>query len=39
MTEAKLKEFEGKGLPAREVYKQMRALSEQHAKDSKNFWN
>ena len=39
VTEAKLKEFEGKGLPAREVYKQMRALSDQHAKDSKNFWN
>jgi TRAP-type transport system periplasmic protein len=39
VTEAKLKELEGKGLPAREVYKQMRALSDQHAKDSKNFWN
>ena len=39
VTEAKLKELEGKGLPAREVYKQMRALSDRHAKDSKNFWN
>jgi TRAP-type C4-dicarboxylate transport system substrate-binding protein len=39
VTEAKLKELEGKGLPAREVYKQMRALSDKHAKDSKNFWN
>jgi TRAP-type transport system periplasmic protein len=39
VTESKLKELEGKGLPAREVYKQMRALSDQHAKDSKNFWN
>jgi TRAP-type transport system periplasmic protein len=38
VTEAKLKELEGKGLPAREVYKQMRALSERHAPDSKNFW-
>ena len=39
VTEAKLKELEGKGLPAREIYKQMRALSDRHAKDSKNFWN
>ena len=39
VTESKLKELEGKGLPAREVYKQMRALSDKHAKDSKNFWN
>ncbi len=39
VTEAKLKELEGKGLPAREVYRQMKALSEQHAKTSKNFWN
>jgi TRAP-type C4-dicarboxylate transport system substrate-binding protein len=39
VTEAKLKELEGKGLPAREVYKQMKALSEKHARDSKNFWN
>jgi TRAP-type transport system periplasmic protein len=39
VTETKLKELEGKGLPAREVYKQMKALSERHAKDSKNFWN
>ncbi len=39
VTEAKLKELEGKGLPAREAYKLMRSLSEQHAKGSKNFWN
>jgi TRAP-type C4-dicarboxylate transport system substrate-binding protein len=39
VTEAKLKELEGKGLPAREVHKQMRALSEKHAKTSKSFWN
>src|SRR5687767_6521877 len=38
VTENKLKELDGKGLPAREVYKQMRALSEKHARDSKNFW-
>ena len=39
VTEAKLKELEGKGMPAREVYKQMKALSEKHARDSKSFWN
>jgi TRAP-type C4-dicarboxylate transport system substrate-binding protein len=39
VTEAKLKELEGKGLPARAVYNDMKALSEKHAKSSKNFWN
>src|ERR1700741_2800792 len=39
VTESKLKELEGKGLPAREAYKLMRSLSEQRAKGSKNFWN
>jgi TRAP-type transport system periplasmic protein len=39
VTEAKLKELEGKGLPGREVHKQMRALAERHAKNSKSFWN
>jgi TRAP-type C4-dicarboxylate transport system substrate-binding protein len=39
VTEAKLKELEGKGLPAREVHKLMRSLAEKHAKDSKSFWN
>ena len=39
VTEAKLKELEGKGLPARAVFKTMKALSEQHARTSKNFWN
>ncbi|HZQ71823.1 MAG TPA: TRAP transporter substrate-binding protein [Burkholderiales bacterium] len=38
VTEAKLKELEGKGLPARAVHKMMVALSEKHAKTSKNFW-
>ena len=38
VTEAKLKELEGKGLPARAVYKMVIALSEKHAKTSKNFW-
>jgi TRAP-type C4-dicarboxylate transport system substrate-binding protein len=39
VTEAKLKELEGKGMPAREAHKAMRALAEQHAKGSKSFWN
>ena len=39
VSEAKIKEYEGKGMPARAVYDQMRALSEKHAKTSKNFWN
>jgi TRAP-type C4-dicarboxylate transport system substrate-binding protein len=38
VTEAKLKELEGKGLPARAVFAMMKALSEKHAKTSKNFW-
>jgi TRAP-type C4-dicarboxylate transport system substrate-binding protein len=39
VTEAKLKELEGKGLPARAVHKTMTELSAKHAKTSKNFWN
>jgi TRAP-type transport system periplasmic protein len=39
VSDAKIKELEGKGLPARQVYDMMRALSEKHAKTSKNFWN
>jgi TRAP-type transport system periplasmic protein len=39
VTESKLKELEGKGLPAREVHKLMRSLAERHAKSSKSFWN
>ena len=38
VTEAKLKELEGKGLPARAVHKMMVGLAEKHAKSSKNFW-
>ena len=38
VSEAKLKELEGKGLPARAVYNMMRALAEKHSKTSKNFW-
>lgn len=39
VSEAKIKEYEAKGMPARALYDQMRALSEKHAKTSKNFWN
>jgi hypothetical protein len=39
VTEARLKELEGKGLPARAVYNSMKALAEKHGKTSKNFWN
>jgi TRAP-type transport system periplasmic protein len=38
VTEARLKELEGKGLPARQAFAQIKALSEKHAKDSRNFW-
>ena len=39
VTEAKLKELEEKKLAARAVYKMLKALSDRHAKTSKNFWN
>jgi TRAP-type C4-dicarboxylate transport system substrate-binding protein len=39
VAEAKVKELEGKGLPARAVYSTMKALAEKHAKTSKNFWD
>ena len=35
----KVKELDGKGLPATAVYNQMKALAEKHAKDSKTFWD
>ena len=38
VTEAKLKELEAKGLPARAVHRMMTELSEKHAKTSRNFW-
>jgi TRAP-type C4-dicarboxylate transport system substrate-binding protein len=38
VTEAKLKELEGRGLPARAAFKAMQALSEKHAASSRNFW-
>jgi TRAP-type transport system periplasmic protein len=39
VSEAKIKELDGKGLPARQVYDMMRALASKHAATSKNFWN
>ena len=39
VTEAKLKELEAKGLPAREAFKLIQSLSEKHAKSSRSFWN
>ena len=39
VAEAKVKELDGKGMPARAVYDMMKALAEKHAKTSKNFWN
>jgi len=39
VSEAKIREYEGKGMPARAVYTLMRGLSDKHAKTSKNFWN
>jgi TRAP-type C4-dicarboxylate transport system substrate-binding protein len=39
VTEAKLKELEGKGLPARAAFKAIQELSARHAKTSRNFWN
>ena len=38
VTEAKLKELEGKGLPARAAFKQIQELSAKHSKTSRNFW-
>jgi len=38
VTEARLKELEGKGLPARQAFALVRSLSEKHSKDSRNFW-
>ncbi len=34
---AKVKELDGKGLPARAVYSQMKALAEKHAEDLEEF--
>jgi hypothetical protein len=37
--EAKLKELDGKNLPATAVHKLMKQLTEKHTKTSKSFWN
>jgi TRAP-type transport system periplasmic protein len=39
VSEAKVKDMEGKGMPARAVYAAMTSLAEKYAKTSKNFWN
>jgi TRAP-type C4-dicarboxylate transport system substrate-binding protein len=39
VTEAKLSELEGKGMPARAIHTTMKSLAEKHAKTSKNFWD
>lgn len=38
VAEAKIKELEGKGLPARAVYTMMKQLAEKHTASSRNFW-
>jgi TRAP-type C4-dicarboxylate transport system substrate-binding protein len=38
MAEAKIKELEARGLPARAAFTLMKSLAEKHAKTSKNFW-
>jgi TRAP-type transport system periplasmic protein len=39
VAEARVKEIESKGMPARAIYDRMKSLAEEHAKNSKNFWN
>ena len=39
VSEAKVKELEAKGLPARAVLDAIKALNEKHAKTSKSFWD
>ena len=39
VSEAKVKEYDGKGMPGRAVYDSMRSLAERHGKTSKSFWN
>ena len=39
VAEAKVKELEGKGMPARAIYTTIQSLAEKHAKTSKNFWD
>jgi TRAP-type C4-dicarboxylate transport system substrate-binding protein len=39
VAEAKVKELDGKGLPARAVHATMKSLADKHAPTSKTFWN
>ncbi len=39
VAEAKVKELEGKGMPAPAIYATLKSLAEKHAKTSKNFWD
>jgi TRAP-type C4-dicarboxylate transport system substrate-binding protein len=39
VAEAKVKELDGKGMPASAIYAMMKSLAEKHAKTSKDFWN
>jgi TRAP-type C4-dicarboxylate transport system substrate-binding protein len=39
VAEARVKELEGKGMPARAIYTMMKTLADKHAQTSKNFWN
>jgi TRAP-type C4-dicarboxylate transport system substrate-binding protein len=38
VAEAKVKELDGKGMPARAIYTTIKSLADTHAKTSKNFW-
>jgi TRAP-type C4-dicarboxylate transport system substrate-binding protein len=39
VTEAKVSDLEGKGIPARATHTMMKSLAEKHGKTSKSFWN
>jgi TRAP-type C4-dicarboxylate transport system substrate-binding protein len=39
VAEARVKELESKGMPARAIYTMMKSLAEKHARTSKNFWD
>jgi TRAP-type C4-dicarboxylate transport system substrate-binding protein len=39
VAEARVKELESKGMPARAIYDRMKSMAEEHSKSSKNFWN
>ena len=39
VTEAKLKELEAKGVPARAAFRLIESLADKHAKTSRTFWN